>query len=102
MLDIIQIVLPTFFVIFIGYFMGRLTKISITPVVDISLYIGIPALVFVSLTNKEIVLLDAVKIWAAAFIIMFGCLVLARLVFMMMRQKHSGLYIAISMMNTVN
>jgi malate permease and related proteins len=100
--DIIEIVLPTFFVIFIGYMVGKFSKLNIAPVVDITLYIAIPALVLVSLLNKEIVLLDAIKIWGAAIIIMYGCLLVAWCIFTLMRQKHSGLYVSISMMNTVN
>jgi len=100
--NIIDVVLPTFFAIFIGYLIGRLIKINITPIVDITLYVGVPALVFVSLLKTKIVLLDAVKIWTAAIIIMFGCLIIAWLVFKIMKQKHSGLYVSISMMNTVN
>jgi len=100
--DIIEIVLPTFFAIFLGYLVGKFTRINVTPVVDITLYIGVPALVLVSLLNKEIVLTDAAKMWASSLIIMLGCLVIAWLVFKLIRQKHSGLYISISMMNTVN
>jgi len=100
--SIIDIVLPAFIVIFIGYLIGKLTKINITPIVDISLYVGLPALAFVSLLSKKIILLDAVRIWAAAIIIIFGCLIVAWLVFKLLRQKHSGLYVPISIMNTVN
>ncbi len=100
--DIIEIVLPTFFAIFLGYLVGRFTRINVTPVVDITLYIGVPALIFVTLLNKEIVLVDAAKMWASSIIIMFGCLVIAWLVFKLIKQKHSGLYVSISMMNTVN
>jgi malate permease and related proteins len=100
--SIIDIVLPTFIVIFIGYLIGKLTRISIGPVVDISLFVAIPALVVVSLINREIVLVDAAKIWAAALIIQAGCMAMAWLVFKALRQQHSGLYVAIAMMNTVN
>jgi predicted permease len=100
--SIIDIVLPAFIVIFIGYLIGKLTKINITPVVDISLYVGVPALAFVSLLSKKIILLDAVRIWAAAIIIIFGCVIVAWLVFKLLRQKHSGLYVPIAIMNTVN
>jgi predicted permease len=101
-MSIIDIVLPTFIVIFIGYIIGRFTRVSIGPVVDISLFVGIPALVISSLLNKEIILIDAAKIWAAALVIQLGVLALAWLVFRALRQKHSGLYLPISMMNTVN
>jgi hypothetical protein len=100
--NIIDVVLPTFFAIFLGYLVGRFTRINAAPVVDITLYIGVPALVFVSLLNKEIALLDAAKIWASSLSIMLGCLLIAWLVFKLIKQKHSGLYISISMMNTAN
>ena len=100
--DIIDIVLPTFFVILVGFLIGKFTRLSVSPLVDISLFVGIPALVIVSLLNKEIVLTDAAKIWAASFIIQIGCLLIAWLVFRILRQKHSGLYVPIAIMNTVN
>ena len=75
--NIIDIVLPTFFAIFLGYLVGRFFRINLMPVVDITLYIGVPALVFVSLINKEIVLVDAAKMWASSLVIMLGCLVIA-------------------------
>ncbi len=99
---IIDIVLPTFFTIFLGYLAGKFIKINVAPVVDITLYIGVPALVLVTLLNKEIVLTDAAKMWASSLIIMLGCMLIAWVVFKIIRQKHSGLYISISMMNTVN
>jgi len=102
MLNIIDIILPTFFAILIGYLVGKLTKINIAPVTDITLYIGVPALVFVSLTKQDIVLADAAKIWAASLIITIGCMLVAWLVFKATGQKHSGLYVPIGVMNTVN
>ena len=100
--DIVNIVVPTFFAILVGYLAGKLSKIDMSPVVDVTIYIGVPALVFVSLLEKQIVLLDAGRMWASSFIIQFGCLAVAWLVFKLIRQKHSGLYVPISMMNTVN
>jgi predicted permease len=100
--NIIDIVLPAFFAILLGYLVGKFTRINVAPVVDITLYIGVPALVFVSLLKKEIVLVDAARMWAASAVIMSGCLVIAWLVFKFIRQRHSGLYVSISMMNTVN
>ncbi len=100
--SIIEIVLPAFIVIFIGYLLGKLTKIDVAPVVDISLYVAVPALVIVSLAGEKIVLFDAAKVWAASLIITFGCLIVAWLVFKILRQKHSGLYVSIAIMNTVN
>jgi predicted permease len=100
--DIVNIVVPTFFAIFVGYMVGKLSKIDMSPVVDITLYIGVPALTFISLLSKKIVLLDAAKMWASSLIIMLGCGLAAWLVFKLVRQKHSGLYVPISIMNTIN
>ena len=100
--DILNIMLPTFIVILIGYIYGKITKMDMSAVVNVVLYIGLPALAFVSMLEKKIVLLDAAKVWAAALIIIFGCGAVAWIVFKIIRQKHSGLYIPISIMNTVN
>ena len=102
MTNIFNIILPTFFVILVGYILGKTTSIAMSSVVDVVFYVGLPALVFVSILDKEIVLLDASKVWASATIIMLGCGVVAWAVFTIFRQKHSGLYIPILMMNTVN
>ncbi|MFH0768890.1 MAG: AEC family transporter [Chloroflexota bacterium] len=102
MIDILNIVLPTFIVILIGYIFGKIGKLNMSAVVDIVIYVGLPALTFTSMLDKEVVLLDASKVWAAALIIMFGCGALAWIIFTIIKQKHSGLYIPISIMNTVN
>ncbi len=102
MVDILNVVLPTFIVIFIGYVFGKRSKLDMSVVVDLVIYVGLPALTFTSMLDKKIVLLDATKVWAAAVIIMFGCGILAWIIFKIIKQKHSGLYIPISMMNTVN
>ncbi|MFC1933262.1 AEC family transporter [Chloroflexota bacterium] len=102
MVDLLNIILPTFFVIFIGYLLGKIAKINISAMVDVIFYVGLPALAFVSMVDKKIVLLDATKIWASALIIAFGCGIVAWFVFKIIGQKHSGLYIPISIMNTVN
>ncbi len=75
---------------------------DMSAIVDVVFYVGLPALAFVSMLDKKIVLLDAAKVWAAALIIMFGCGIVAWIVFKIIRQKHSGLYIPISIMNAVN
>ena len=102
MVDLLNIILPTFIVILIGYIFGRISKIDLSAVVEIVIYIGLPALVFVSMLDKKIVLLDAVKVWTAALMIMFGCGVVAWIIFKIIKQKHSGLYLPVIFMNTVN
>lgn len=102
MLNLANIILPVFIVILIGFFFGRAKHRDISSVVDITIYIGLPALVFTSMLEKPIVLKDAIEVWASALIIMIGCGIIALIVFTMLKQKHSGLYIPISIMNTVN
>jgi predicted permease len=101
-LDILNIVLPTFIIIAIGYVFGKITKTDFAPVANIALYVGAPAIVLTSLLNNPIVLLDAAKVWGASLAIMLGCGIVAYLVFTMLKQKHSGLYVPIIIMNTVN
>jgi predicted permease len=100
--NVLNIVLPTFIVVLIGYILGKTTRINMSSIVDVVLYVGLPALAFVSMLSRDIVLLDASKVWASVMLITFGCGIVAWIVFNVLRQKHSGLYIPISMMNTVN
>ncbi|HEY78707.1 MAG TPA: AEC family transporter [Dehalococcoidia bacterium] len=101
-LDILNIVLPTFIIIAIGYIFGKITKTDFAPVANIALYVGAPAIVLTSLLNNPVVLLDAAKVWGASLVIMLGCGIVAYLVFTMLKQEHSGLYVPIIIMNTVN
>lgn len=102
MLDILNIVLPTFIVILIGFGYGKIMKVNLSAVVDLVFYVGFPALAFTSVIDKDIVLLEAAKMWASSIFIMAGCLLTAWIVFKTLRKKHSGLYIPILMMNAVN
>jgi predicted permease len=100
--DIINVILPTFITILIGYVLGRTIKIDIAGVVDIVFYLGLPALAFVSILSQQIIFLDAVKIWASALLVTIGCGLAGWLIFQILREKHSALYLPISLPNTVN
>jgi predicted permease len=102
MMNLLNIVLPTFIVILIGFFFGRARKVDMSAVVDIALYIGMPALVFTSMLKKSIVFEDAIRVWISALIIMIGCGAVAWITFRALKRKHSGLYAPIVIMNTVN
>ena len=97
-----SVVVPAFFAIFIGFMFGKLWKPDMRTVVDVALYIGVPALVFTSLMEKQVDLLDAARVWSAALVVELGCLLAGYLVFKALRQKHSGLIVPIGIMNTVN
>jgi hypothetical protein len=102
MLDILNIVLPTFIVILIGYLLGKKTGLNVNSLVEVSFWVGLPALAFTSMLDKDIVLMDAGKVWASSIMIMLGCGVTGFIVFKALRQQHSGLYLPITFMNTVN
>jgi predicted permease len=100
--EILNVVLPTFLTILIGYAFGKTVRIDMTGLIDVVFYIGLPAIAFVSILSQQIVLLDAIKVWASALTVTFGCLAIGWLLFKLMKEKHSGLYLPISLPNTVN
>jgi malate permease and related proteins len=100
--EILRVVLPTFIAIVIGYVLGKTIKINMSGVVDIVFYIGLPALAFVSILSQQIVLMDAAKVWASNLMVTLGCGLIGWLVFKFKKEKHSGLYLPISLPNTVN
>ena len=102
MTELLNVVLPTFIVIFVGFLFGKLKKIDVTAIVETVIYVGLPALVLTSMLEKKIELLNAAKVWGSAVMIIFGCVIVAWIVFKIIRQKHSGLYVPISIMNSVN
>ena len=102
MFDILNIVLPTFIVILIGFLLGKIKRFDMSVVVDVLFYIGMPALAFTAMISKQIILLDASKIWASALLIMAGTGVVAVIIFRLARLKHSGLYVPIIILNAVN
>ncbi len=69
---------------------------------EVVIYIGLPALVLTSMLEKKIILMNAAKVWGSAVLIVVGCAIVAWIVFKIIRQKHSGLYVPISIMNSVN
>jgi len=101
-IDVLNVVLPTFITIIIGYVLGKLVRIDMTGVVDLIFYIGLPALAFTSILGHQIVLIEAAQIFAADVIVTFGCGLLAWLVFKIKRERHSGLYLPVMFPNTVN
>ncbi|NLE73419.1 MAG: AEC family transporter [Actinobacteria bacterium] len=102
MASIIEIVLPTFATMGVGYVFGRLSNVDLRSVIDVAMYITLPALAFTSMLDKPIILGEAAKLWAAAVFVALGSYALAWVFFRITRQQHSGLYLAIIFMNSVN
>ena len=51
MVDILNVVLPTFIVILIGYLWGKIKKPDMTTIIELVFWIGLPALVFTSVID---------------------------------------------------
>lgn len=100
--QIVTIIGPTVFVILLGYFFRRLSKIDLAPVADVALLVATPCLAFHSMYTSKIVLREAGELWLSLFFVMAGTVLLAKVVFTVLRQRHSGLYIAIVFANMVN
>ncbi len=54
-MEILSVVFPVFFIIAVGYALASLKKLDFEPVMDILLYITIPALVISSLSRKKFI-----------------------------------------------
>ena len=100
--QIVNIIGPTFFAVVIGYLFGRMTRVNMTALIDIAMYVAVPAMAFHSMVTSNIVFSDATRLWATSLIIMVGNLVMALVLFGVLRQKHSGLYLPIVFTNYVN
>jgi predicted permease len=100
--QIVNIIGPTFFAVLVGYLFGRVTKAKMAVLIDIAMYVAVPALAFHSMVTSKIVFADATKLWAVSLIVMVGNLAAALVLFAVLRQKHSGLYLPIVFTNYIN
>lgn len=71
-IKVLSVVLPVFSIIGIGYIFARFKKISLEAVIEILLYITIPALVISSLSKRQLVASDLALVSLAAFIVVIG------------------------------
>jgi hypothetical protein len=100
--EIVAIIGPTVFAIFLGYLFRRLSSASMVPIMDVAMFVATPCLAFYSMFTSEIVFSEAVDLWISLVFVMAGTLVVARLAFAVLRQKHSGLYLPIVFANMIN
>jgi len=100
--QIVTIIGPTVFAILLGYVFRRLNKVDLAPVIEVALLVATPCLAFHSMYTSKLVLGQALDLWLSLFFVMVVTAVLARLVFLVLRQKHSGLYLPIVFANMIN
>jgi predicted permease len=100
--QIVNIIVPTFFAIALGYLFGRVSRASAAPLIDVAVFIATPCLVFGSMYSSPIVMGEALRLWASCLMIMGGTFVLAWLAFGFRRQGRSALYMPIVFANLIN
>ncbi len=100
---VLYVVFPVFFVISVGYLFATVKKIDLSPVIEILLYLTIPALVISSLAKKRLVVDDLLVVTLAAWGVVLGT-GLITLVFLHVtgRQGMRGIYLSTMFMNSGN
>jgi predicted permease len=102
MQEILSIIVPTFFVIAVGALFGRVSRASPAVLIDVALYVATPCLVLDSLMAQPIVLGEAVWLWLSCLLSIAGPYVIARLVLVRSKARHSGFYLPIMFANLIN
>ncbi len=103
LLKTLEVAFPVFAIIAIGYIFARLKKINLAPIVDLLLYITIPALVISSLSRKSLhtELVVTVALSACAVVAVTG--IVAFLYLRLTGKKGlRGFYLPTMFMNTGN
>ncbi|VAW38258.1 hypothetical protein MNBD_DELTA02-42 [hydrothermal vent metagenome] len=103
LLKVLTVVAPVFAVIGLGYIFARFRTISLKPVIDILLYLTIPALVITSLTDTKIVPGELFLITIAACGVVFGTWLMT-FIYLKATGKRDGrgMYLTTMFMNCAN
>jgi len=100
MQSILQIVIPVFLVIFVGYVIGRFRKINTQLVIDLIVYIAGPCLIFSSVARSDINLTDFFIVALAGIGIIVILALLVFLILKITKSKKVGLYLPMVIGNT--
>ncbi|MBI5562981.1 MAG: AEC family transporter [Deltaproteobacteria bacterium] len=102
-LKILSVVFPVFCIIGLGFFFARFKKLSLEPIVEVLLYLTIPALVISSLSKKQLVVSDLVTVSIAALIVVLGTGGLAWVYLAVIKRRDlRGFYLPTMFMNSGN
>lgn len=103
LLQILAVVFPVFAIIGLGYVFASFKKISLEPIIDVLLYLTIPALVISSLSKKKLVTTDLLTVAVAACFVVLATGVIS---FIYLRIKNRrdlrGFYLPTMFMNSGN
>lgn len=70
--EVLSVVFPVFSIIAVGYAFARFKTIDLGPIIEVLLYLTIPALVISSLSRKPLVTDDLLLVSAAALVVVAG------------------------------
>ncbi len=103
LIKVLTVVAPVFAIIGLGYIFACFKKISLKPLVDILLYLTIPALVITSLTETQIIPGELFLITITACGVVLGTGLLA-FIYLKVTGKHDGrgIYLTTMFMNCAN
>lgn len=102
-LKVLSVVFPVFCIIGLGYLFARFRKISLDPIIDVLLYLTVPALVISSLSHKKLVVHDLAIVAFSAAIVVLGTGLMAYIYLRLIgRQDLRGFYLPVMFMNSGN
>ncbi|MBI1911149.1 MAG: AEC family transporter [Deltaproteobacteria bacterium] len=102
-LKVLSVVFPVFCIIGLGFLFARFKKISLEPIIEILLYLTIPALVLSSLSRKPLVTNDLTIVSFAAFVVVIGTGFLSFLYLTIIKRRDlKGFYLPTMFMNSGN
>jgi predicted permease len=101
--QILAVVFPVFAIIGVGYLFASFKKMSLEPIIDVLLYLTIPALVVSSLSKKKLVIDDLFTIAVAATFVVCATGILSLIYLSIKKQRDSrGFYLPTMFMNSGN
>ena len=102
-LKILYVVLPVFCIIGLGYLFAHFKKLILEPVIEILLYLTIPALVISSLSKKQFAAHDLVVVGFAALVVVIGTGIVSYIYLTIIKRKDlRGFYLPAMFMNSGN
>ena len=102
-IKVLSIVFPVFSIIGLGFIFARFKKISLEPVIEILLYLTIPALVISSLTKRHLVPSELVIVSLAASGVVVGTGLVSLIYLRIINRKElKGFYLPTMFMNSGN
>jgi malate permease and related proteins len=98
--SILQVVLPVFAIIALGFIIGKFRKFNVQPLIDLVVYIAAPCLIITSVTSSNISMTDFLTVALSALGIIT---ILALIVFVALKKRKSdktGLFLPVVIGNS--